>query len=235
MPYFGFEYFCGANVLVRVGDMPILEATGISVGLQESKRPIYGYSSRFFDAVASGQVLVQGQLIINYVHQDYLYHAIASGLGLESTDTGADSGPEVEEIEDYMSVMGENPGLDDKYVQALRAKFWSSPGSSAGSMLNPTRSAHDNLSGINLKVTFGDQDLDLNNSGKTGMLISNVYFLGRSSVINISEDVVLEAYPFIARDIHSLRAGVSEAWISQSTLDPSFQDNQTITFTGNRN
>ena len=40
--YYGFEYFAGANVTVKVGDMTILEASGISVDYQNSKRPIYG-------------------------------------------------------------------------------------------------------------------------------------------------------------------------------------------------
>jgi len=74
--YYGFEYFAGANVTVKVGDMTILEASGISVDYQNSKRPIYGYSSRYFDAVAEGQSLVTGTLLVNYVHQDYLFHVI---------------------------------------------------------------------------------------------------------------------------------------------------------------
>ncbi len=217
MKYFGFEYFCGANVLVRVGNMPVLEATGISVSIQESKRPIYGYSSRFFDAVASGQVLVQGSLVINYVHQDYLYHAISSGLGIEELTAPPTNIPEIE-VEDYMAELGANPELDGKFIQALKNQFWSSDLGAATSKLNPTRNPHDNFSGINVRVTFGDQDVGLKDTGKTGMLISNLHFLGRSNVINIGEDVIVEAYPFIARDVLSLRANqITET----KTVDPS--------------
>ena len=205
MNYFGFEYFCGANVLIRIGDMPILEATGLSVSIQESKRPIYGYSSRYFDAVASGQVLVQGQLIINYVHQDYLFHAIAAGLGQSPSKAVATSLPQVD-IDDYMSSLGDNPELDGKFIAAIKNQFWS-PGLESGTVkrLNPTRNPHDNFSGINLRVTFGEQDLSLRDSGETGMLISNLHFLGRSNVINISEDVIVEAYPLLARDMKSMK------------------------------
>lgn len=224
MKYFGFEYFCGANVMIRVGNMPLLEATGISISIQESKRPIYGYSSRHFDAVASGQVLVQGQLIINYVHQDYLWHAIRAGLGIEDSTGEITQVPEVE-VEDYMTSLGDNPELDGKFISALKQQFWTSgPESSRAPILNDTRNPHDDFSGINIRVTFGDQDLGMRDSGKTGILLSNVYFMGRSSVVSISEDVVVEAYPFIARDIHSLRANRTETITMRDPSSPDFGD-----------
>lgn len=216
MQYYGFEYFCGSNVLIRIGDMPLLEATGLSVSVSESKRPIYGYSSRHFDAVASGQVLVQGQLLINYVHQDYLFHAINAGLGLESSRKSLPKLPEVD-IKDYMSSLGENPEMDGKFIAALKNQFWSKPSQNRKSFLNPTRNPHDGFSGINLRVTFGEQDMGLKDTGSTGILISNVHFLGRSNVININEDVIGEAYPFFARNIFSLQANQVEKY---STIDP---------------
>jgi hypothetical protein len=228
MKYFGFEYFCGANVLIRVGNMPLLEATGLSISLQESKRPIYGYSSRHFDAVASGQVLVQGQLIINYVHQDYLYHAIRAGLGIEDSTSKLPSIPEIE-VEDYMSSLGNNPEVDGQFIATLKEQFWTSgPQSSTPPLLESARNPHDNFGGINLRVTFGDQDLSFKDSGKTGLLVSDVYFMGRSNVISISEDVVVEAYPFIARDIHTLRANRVSGYTAHDPTDPNFGDTVTI-------
>lgn len=228
MSTFGFEYFCGANVLIRVGDMPILEATGLSFNIQESKRPIYGYSSRFFDAVAAGQVIVQGQLLVNYVHQDYLYHAINAGLKINpAVDAPMIPVPAVD-IEDYMSSLGDNPELDGAFINALRQQFWNNEKlDNSSSILENSRNPHDNLSGINLRVTFGEQDLSESNTGKTGILISNVYFLGRSNVISISEEVIVESYSFIARDIQSLRPTKQKTYRTQSSYDP--DNNPTIT------
>lgn len=202
--YFGFEYFCGANVLIRIGRMPLLEATGLSLSMQESKRPIYGYSSRHFDAVASGQVIVQGQLIINYVHQDYLFHAISSGVG----NSTARSTPTVIAAGNVEA----DPMTSTQYydeasiIQANKSRWWANNDSSTKRMLNPTRNPHDDLSSIDIRVTFGDQDLGFKDNGRTGMYIQNVHFLGRSSVISISEDVIVEAYPFLARNIQSLKS-----------------------------
>lgn len=220
---FGFEYFCGANVLVRIGDMPLLEAAGVSLSIQETKRPIYGYSSRFFDAVARGQVLVQGQIVINYVHQDYLYHAIRAGLGLATTQAEPITLPDVD-IQDYMSSIGGDREMDAKFIEALKQQFWTqgNVSKSGYKALNDTRNPHDNFSGINLKITFGDQDLTLNSAGKTGFLVSNLHFMGRSSVINISEEAIIEAYPFIARDLHSLRPSPYVSSSGRDPGDPSF-------------
>ncbi len=193
----GFEYFCGANVFVTIGDMPILEVAGLSVSISENKRPIYGYASRHFNAVARGNVLVQGQLLINYIHQDYLYHAIKLGMN----EVSLSNDPiEFNTNFDAMSAVANAEVGSAQAMAELQRKFWNS-----GGLLNstiPNRNPHDAANGINLKVIFGDEETELNgSSGKVNYVISNLHFLGRSSVINISEDVLIESYSFIARDI----------------------------------
>lgn len=193
----GFEYFCGANVFVTIGDMPILEVAGLSVSISENKRPIYGYASRHFNAVARGNVLVQGQLLINYIHQDYLYHAIKLGMNEVSV---ANDPIEFNTNFDAMSAVSNDEVGSAQAMAELKRMYWNS-----GGLLNstiPNRNPHDAANGINLKVIFGDEGTELNgSSGKVNYVISNLHFLGRSSVINISEDVLIESYSFIARDI----------------------------------
>ena len=79
MALYPYEYFCGANTVIEVEGQPLFECAGLSFSIRESKVPFYGYSSRHFDAVGSGQVLVQGSLIINYIHNNYLYESIVLG------------------------------------------------------------------------------------------------------------------------------------------------------------
>lgn len=235
MEYFNFEYFCGANVLVRVGDMPLLEASGLSLHTQETKRPIYGYSSRFFDAVARGQVLVQGQLAINYVHQDYLYYAIRAGLNLIEENVSTTSIPQPA-IQDYMQSLGLNDELDGQFIQSMKNQFWAPQSSKRGyHTLKDTRNPHDDGAGVNFRVTFGDQDLGLKDSGKTGMLISNVHFLGRSSVINVDENAIIELYPFIARNVYSLQVmNYTETTILEDSTDPTNVNfGESLLFTSN--
>lgn len=64
--------YTGANVSLTIGPDLITNAFGISWELSQNKRPIYGYNSMHYDAVATGQVIVLGQLYINYQHPNYL-------------------------------------------------------------------------------------------------------------------------------------------------------------------
>ena len=73
----GYSYHCGANISLKINDFPVTEAAGISYNVIDSTIPLYGYSSRYFDAVAPGQILVQGSLVINFVHHNYLFECIA--------------------------------------------------------------------------------------------------------------------------------------------------------------
>ena len=64
--------YTGANVSITIGANLITNAFGISYELSQNKRPVYGYNSLYFDAVASGQVIVLGQLYLNFQHPNYL-------------------------------------------------------------------------------------------------------------------------------------------------------------------
>jgi len=64
--------YTGANVSITIGPDLITNAFGISWELSQNKRPIFGYNSMHYDAVASGQVIVLGQLYINYQRPNYL-------------------------------------------------------------------------------------------------------------------------------------------------------------------
>lgn len=205
--YYGFEYFSGANVLIRIGDMPLLEATGIAFALQESKRPIYSYHSRHFDAVASGQVLVQGQLIINYVHQDYLYKAIQLGLNIINSSSASPQIKTPNDVlvlpEDYMNLLGSGQIDEGQMINQLRNTWWNFDEGGSRKIYSSTN-PHDNYSGLNVCITFGEQDLTTPFSGKTGCVLNSLHFTGRSQQIQISEDVIVESYPFFARNIVSI-------------------------------
>lgn len=80
MSFYGFEYFSGANVIIKTNGHACLEAAAISYSSLDSKRPIYGYSSVYYDAVAPGQKIIQGSLVVNYVYDNYLFDCIKKGI-----------------------------------------------------------------------------------------------------------------------------------------------------------
>jgi hypothetical protein len=70
--------YTGANISITIGGKFIANAFGISWELSQNKRPIYGYNSMYYDSVASGQVIVMGQIYINYQHPNYLSSLLSS-------------------------------------------------------------------------------------------------------------------------------------------------------------
>ena len=74
--FFGYSYFSGANCYVKINGIPALEMAGISYQVQESTQPIFGYSSRIFDAVAMGQKIVRGNFVINFIAPNYIARII---------------------------------------------------------------------------------------------------------------------------------------------------------------
>tara|TARA_A100001201_G_C4095967_1_gene203801 strand:+ start:370 stop:1725 length:1356 start_codon:yes stop_codon:yes gene_type:complete len=74
--FYGYSYFSGANCFVKINGIPALEMAGISYQVQESTQPIYGYSSRIFDAVAIGQKMVRGNFVINFIAPNYIARII---------------------------------------------------------------------------------------------------------------------------------------------------------------
>ena len=208
MSLYPFEYFCGANVTVKLERLPIMEVAGISYEAIETKRPLYGYSSTHFDGVARGQVLIEGTLVVNYVHQDYMYHAVKlalekqrGGSTLDALSTG-DVSYQLQR-QGIQSVAQSYPEAVG-FIQAMKNRYWVNQDEETVSEILPTYSLHDLARGLDIEIIYGHQDSTRPN-GATGELLRGVYFKGRGKRIEISEDVIVEAYSFFARDVYSLR------------------------------
>ena len=65
-------YFTSAHVNVSINGYVIDELNTIQWALQANTIPLYGYASRHADAYGAGRDLVQGQLVLNYVTENYL-------------------------------------------------------------------------------------------------------------------------------------------------------------------
>lgn len=204
MAQYGFEYFCGANVTLSVEGLPLLEAAGITYEVTDSRMPIYGYSSRHYDAVAEGQVLVQGTILVNYVHQDYLFRAVQQAVG-QAEQTGTVQPVLAGDAED-LNALTQDYDTAVAFIENMKRQYWVSQlaGQEPFSPVLPTYSPHDILGGLDLTIAFGAQSASMP-AGQTSVLLRDVHFRGRSMAIRIDEDVIVEAYPFFARDVFSLR------------------------------
>jgi hypothetical protein len=211
---YGYSYHCGANVIVEIDGMPLLECCGVRYSVMESKRPIYGYSSRHYDAIANGQVLVEGALIINYVDQNYLFRAIEMATNASGeTATGEAPPPDLDlsaDLRDLLANEGNaqsllntfqlNPTNNPAIPQIMQSHGWQASDPAAIGkqyVVNP----HDVFGGLDLRITFGDREEYNFYRGMTSNVIQGLTFIGRGMQIAIDEQVLVEEYPFIARNI----------------------------------
>lgn len=212
--YFDYEYYCGANVVMEMDGVQVTELSGISFSVQETKRPIYGYSSRHFDAVARGQVLVRGTLLVPFVHRDYLFNVMKVGKGIETEQTAVqlqnidrDLPDGSEALASVVEQIRTDPVNANAQMKALQAKYWDlsdrtfqkTKGRLSGAF-NP----HDVEASFDIKITFGLRDASNAYGGEQNLLISDAYILSRGTQIQISEDCIMEEYGFFARNLWTL-------------------------------
>lgn len=67
-----YDYYSGADCKIFFGDIWVDDIMSIQYNVSQQKTPIYGYASQLYDAVARGQVIVQGSLAIAFKETGYL-------------------------------------------------------------------------------------------------------------------------------------------------------------------
>lgn len=67
-----FDFYSGSQITVWFGNIFMDDINSIQWARTQNKRPIYGYASQKFDAVAKGTVLTQGNFTINFRQVGYL-------------------------------------------------------------------------------------------------------------------------------------------------------------------
>ena len=203
-----WSYYCGANAVVKLGGITIGEAIAIRYALMQNRTPLYGYNAPLFNAVADGQVLVQGTLAVNYITHEYLLAAIKSQVDPRTADlfTRTTRTLDEEEALAFSETEVTNMLLDqdpNKKIEALKKQFWGTTKSSYSDYnLNIQSSGvwgrpDQNTKSVDITVEYGDTL----KSSSTKHILKNVFFLGRSMDTSITEDPCVESFDFIARNI----------------------------------
>ncbi len=201
--FYDYDYFCGANVLVEIDNMVVTEVAALSFEINESKIPIYGYSSRHFDGVANGQVLVQGSMMVNFVHHDYLHKLIGIAKGeIASAPPTAPTvaGDEIAQQE-LLQAISTDPALASKYADMFKSQVWDQGSSTTVPRFVVAHNPHDRMGSVDIKVTFGERTPENGYDGRLNLVLADVYFIGRGMPIQIDENVIVEEYRFFGRDL----------------------------------
>jgi len=67
-----YDYYSGSQAKVFLGDIWVDDIVTIQYNIRQSKEPIYGYASQNYDAVAAGQIIGQGSMVIAFKEVGYL-------------------------------------------------------------------------------------------------------------------------------------------------------------------
>jgi hypothetical protein len=71
-PISQLTYYSAPQANIYINGVLLDECYDIQYSYRETKEPIYGYLSKFFDAMVDGTVIITGSFTINYKHDQYL-------------------------------------------------------------------------------------------------------------------------------------------------------------------
>lgn len=191
------DYFASPQVGIHIGDRWVGNAITIEFTENVSKSPLYGYASTHFDAVAKGNVIVQGQFSIAYTGENYL-PAI-----LDRYRRG-------EGVADSVPFLLQDP------IERAKKLFWNLENVDEPVNTRPLTYGYSGGKtgmvgdGFNIRVFYGSQNFLLDSfEGSAGNLkfsgpvqtITNVHLTSRSFIIQPTGDPIGESYTFFARSI----------------------------------
>ena len=226
LPY-EFSYYSGSQISIWFGDIWVEDINEISFQYSQQKRPIYGYASQYFDAVAEGQVLIQGNFVVNFKEKGYISYIINNIPKLESAvqtaKSGDDTKEELESMRDLISThlkhgtFGPKSFLD---LQTLaeeddflgQAKLYEDivwGDFIVRDKVEPYRTpdiAQSNRfpDGFNILITYGSIEAAESNNinditSATSKSLNGIHLVGSSQVIRATGEPVQEAYAFMAK------------------------------------
>lgn len=138
---FPYKYFSGANVVVELGGLDLIECAGISFVVNESNQPVYGYASHLYDVVLPGRRIIQGSFVVNFQLEETQHEVVTGTLNSSS------------------------------FLQ--------------------------NRTLFDIAINYGKDS-------EHTIALKNCFLISRGQSIQISENVILEEFGFIARDLKGI-------------------------------
>lgn len=110
------KYFTITGARIYIGNLFIDECSSIQFALQDNATPVFGYASRFYDAIGQGRSLVQGQLALNFVTEGYLYTVLQEYKRVLKSTQGTPliQSPKIDTIAQILGLMGARDNLNQQ-------------------------------------------------------------------------------------------------------------------------
>lgn len=224
-----FDYYCGSQAAVYFGEILIEECSYVAYNLISEKIPIHSYSSRLYNTLAEGPVLVRGKFGINLKEASYMYliqawladrgrgvpergldlskavsgrrGAIISRL-LAKSDQVVARDPNLDQISDLLNVIKSFDETEfQRLATALENRVWGGRGGGLGGELRGAggRDRADEFPKFDIYLTFGD--IDDPGAPSTVRRIMNAELLGHAIQISPDGTPIAEHHEFVAQTI----------------------------------
>lgn len=217
-----FSFYSGSQITVWFGNILIDDIVSIQWQRMQNKRPIYGYASQKFDAVAKGTVLIQGNFVVNFRQSGYLSLVMGKIEQIYNGIENKQNWPEIRKFIGYHLKNGTfgpqtaeeimDLGNSDDFTTRAKAYediMWGTgipgdPELPVTSYPPDVKQANDIPDGFNILVTYGNtatkEARTLNEYlQSTTKTIVGVHLVGESQVIQVGGQAVMEQYDFIAQ------------------------------------
>lgn len=185
------EYPSSTNLYITFNDnKEVDEINFIEFNVITNDRPIYGYSSQKFDAVARGNIIVQGTFAINYVYEGYLVKKYSKIDDVEFEEVVEDEGDDIANIS------------EKEEIEVNKKKFWNNNNEGKitpiNTLFNRNTTNKNNIS--NLKIKIQNKIFINDKFLTTEKIISDVQIsqMGFRSIID--GEPLQEIYQFFGRD-----------------------------------
>ena len=205
-------YFTSAQARLYIGNLFIDQMHTIQFALQQNNIPVFGYCSEFVDAYSRGRSLVQGQLVINYVHSGYLYAALKQYAKLSNpsiSGVAADLGTQIATVMQksqaltVQSPSASNQALSSLAAQKLSDLFSASSPSDiqkAKLVMNAGNAPYNPYSNALYAHQVFDMRLEIGDGAQlTVRLLEGVKLGANEQILDQSGQVIGDAYGFTAR------------------------------------
>lgn len=213
-------YFTMTQARMYIGNLFIDELNALQFAMQDNKIPVYGYASRFYDAVAQGKSLVQGQFTVNFISEGYLVTTLREYA--KNVDNGSTVIDQIAQQQQARLLTLTNllqnpdPGWTPDMIAAAKAEI-----SNLASTLGPA-SVTAAKAGINANIrqqnnsilglaggdypnaVYEDTSFDIvveyTGAGRTIIRrLEDCHLISNESIMDHSGTPILDSYGFIAR------------------------------------
>jgi hypothetical protein len=224
-----FSYHSGAQISVWFEDIWINDISSISWQYSQEKRPLYGYASTYFDAVARGQVMIQGNFTINFRQRDYISFVINNlrnlATDLKTSVSREDQTSRWDAVKPRIASHLRNgtfgpQSLQDVRELGQREDFWDVVDryekvlwETLSDQEKERLGAPDVLQhewkpeGFDIQIIYGEvvdkrSETPYDVMSSTTKTLKGVHLVGTSQMIQANGEPIQEGYAFFAKDIY---------------------------------